>query len=116
MDTNDNLKNIALLIDASISRLPPFLVEHGGLNSGFMIAQVTAAARMAGEMVPAFDLFLYTAGDIASITPDGHILFGGRGDDMMILGTINVFPAEIERALLHLLQVGCVAAGRKHQC
>jgi NAD(P)-dependent dehydrogenase (short-subunit alcohol dehydrogenase family) len=30
-------------------------------------AQVTAAARMAGEMVPAFDLFLYTAGDIASI-------------------------------------------------
>jgi histidine ammonia-lyase len=37
-------RRIALLIDASISRLPPFLVEHGGLNSGFMVAQVTAAA------------------------------------------------------------------------
>ena len=37
-------RRIALLIDGSISRLPPFLVEHGGLNSGFMIAQVTAAA------------------------------------------------------------------------
>jgi histidine ammonia-lyase len=37
-------RRIALLIDASLSRLPPFLVEHGGLNSGFMIAQVTAAA------------------------------------------------------------------------
>ncbi|MEO8203307.1 MAG: histidine ammonia-lyase [Betaproteobacteria bacterium] len=37
-------RRIALLIDASISRLPPFLVEQGGLNSGFMIAQVTAAA------------------------------------------------------------------------
>ena len=37
-------RRIALLIDASISRLPPFLVEHGGVNSGFMIAQVTAAA------------------------------------------------------------------------
>ena len=37
-------RRIALLIDASISRLPAFLVEHGGLNSGFMIAQVTAAA------------------------------------------------------------------------
>ncbi len=37
-------RRIALLIDASISRLPPFLVEHGGINSGFMIAQVTAAA------------------------------------------------------------------------
>ena len=37
-------RRIALLIDASISRLPAFLVEHGGLNSGFMVAQVTAAA------------------------------------------------------------------------
>lgn len=30
-------------------------------------SQVAAAARMAGEMLPAFDLFLYTAGDIASL-------------------------------------------------
>ena len=30
-------------------------------------AQVVAAARMAAEQVPAFDLFLYTAGDIKSI-------------------------------------------------
>jgi len=37
-------RRIALLIDGSISRLPPFLVEHGGLDSGFMVAQVTAAA------------------------------------------------------------------------
>jgi histidine ammonia-lyase len=37
-------RRIALLIDSSLSRLPPFLVEHGGLNSGFMVAQVTAAA------------------------------------------------------------------------
>jgi histidine ammonia-lyase len=27
-----------------MSKLPPFLVEKGGLNSGFMIAQVTSAA------------------------------------------------------------------------
>lgn len=37
-------RRIALLIDGSISRLPHFLVEHGGLNSGFMVAQVSAAA------------------------------------------------------------------------
>jgi histidine ammonia-lyase len=37
-------RRIALLIDASISRLPAFLVAESGLNSGFMIAQVTAAA------------------------------------------------------------------------
>ena len=37
-------RRIALLIDRHLSGLPPFLVENGGLNSGFMIAQVTAAA------------------------------------------------------------------------
>lgn len=37
-------RRMALLIDAHMSGLPPFLVEKGGLNSGFMIAQVTAAA------------------------------------------------------------------------
>ena len=37
-------RRIALLIDPSLSGLPPFLVEHGGVNSGFMIPQVTAAA------------------------------------------------------------------------
>src|SRR6267143_1646924 len=37
-------RRIALLIDSSLSGLPPFLVQHGGVNSGFMVAQVTAAA------------------------------------------------------------------------
>ena len=37
-------RRIALLIDANLSGLPPFLAKDGGLNSGFMIAHVTAAA------------------------------------------------------------------------
>lgn len=37
-------RRMALLIDANLSGLPPFLVENGGVNSGFMIAQVTCAA------------------------------------------------------------------------
>jgi len=37
-------RRIAMLIDSSQSGLPPFLVDNGGVNSGFMIAQVTAAA------------------------------------------------------------------------
>ena len=37
-------RRIALLIDEHLSELPPFLVEQGGLNSGFMVAHVTAAA------------------------------------------------------------------------
>lgn len=37
-------RRVALLVDPSHSTLPAFLVEEGGLNAGFMIAQVTAAA------------------------------------------------------------------------
>lgn len=37
-------RRIALLVDEHLSGLPAFLVEEGGLNSGFMMAQVTAAA------------------------------------------------------------------------
>jgi len=37
-------RRIAMLIDTGVSRLPPFLTIDAGLNSGFMIAHVTAAA------------------------------------------------------------------------
>ncbi|MHA7681686.1 histidine ammonia-lyase [Cupriavidus sp. PET2-C1] len=37
-------RRLALLLDTGLSGLPPFLVRDGGLHSGFMIAQVTAAA------------------------------------------------------------------------
>jgi len=37
-------RRIALLIDNNMSGLPAFLVAEAGLNSGFMIAHVTAAA------------------------------------------------------------------------
>lgn len=37
-------RRLALLLDSGLSGLPPFLVRDGGVNSGFMIAQVTAAA------------------------------------------------------------------------
>jgi len=37
-------RRIALLTDTNMSRLPPFLVSDPGINSGFMIAHVTASA------------------------------------------------------------------------
>ena len=37
-------RRTAMLMDPVLSGLPAFLIEHGGLNSGFMIAQVTSAA------------------------------------------------------------------------
>jgi len=37
-------RRIALLVDPNMSGMPAYLVEHSGVNSGFMIAHVTAAA------------------------------------------------------------------------
>jgi histidine ammonia-lyase len=40
-------RRIAMLVDPALSRLPAFLTPRPGLNSGFMVAQVTAAALVA---------------------------------------------------------------------
>lgn len=42
----------------------------------------------------------FWSGDIGLLTEDGQICLKGRGDDMMILNSINIFPAEIEEVLL----------------
>jgi len=49
-------RRIAMLIDPALSRLPAFLTPRPGLNSGFMIPQVTAAALVSenkGRATPA---------------------------------------------------------------
>jgi histidine ammonia-lyase len=40
-------RRMAVLVDPKMSGLPAFLVDNSGVNSGFMIAQVTAAALVA---------------------------------------------------------------------
>jgi histidine ammonia-lyase len=39
------------LVNPALSELPPFLVKNGGLNSGFMLAHVTAAALVSENKV-----------------------------------------------------------------
>ena len=39
------------MVNSSLSGLPSFLVEHGGVNSGFMIVQYTAAALVSENKV-----------------------------------------------------------------
>ena len=47
-------RRLAVLIDPKMSGLPAFLVEESGVNSGFMIAQVTAAALVSENKSLAF--------------------------------------------------------------
>jgi histidine ammonia-lyase len=47
-------RRTAVLVDPKMSGLPPFLVSDSGVNSGFMIAQVTAAALVSENRTLAF--------------------------------------------------------------
>jgi histidine ammonia-lyase len=47
-------RRTAVLVDPKMSGLPPFLVEDSGVNSGFMIAQVSAAALVSESRTLAF--------------------------------------------------------------
>lgn len=47
-------RRIAMLIDPTLSGLPAFLTPHPGLNSGFMIPQVTAAALVSENKQKAY--------------------------------------------------------------
>jgi acyl-CoA synthetase (AMP-forming)/AMP-acid ligase II len=40
----------------------------------------------------------FAPGDLGRLEADGTLVFAGRDDDMMSLGGIKIFPAEIERA------------------
>ncbi|HEY8212319.1 MAG TPA: histidine ammonia-lyase [Myxococcaceae bacterium] len=44
-------RRVEQLVNPSLSGLPPFLAKNSGLNSGFMIAQVTSAALVAESRI-----------------------------------------------------------------
>ncbi|HEX5751668.1 MAG TPA: histidine ammonia-lyase [Archangium sp.] len=44
-------RRVEQLVNPALSNLPPFLAKNSGLNSGFMIAQVTSAALVAESRV-----------------------------------------------------------------
>jgi histidine ammonia-lyase len=47
-------RRVAMLMDPAMSRLPAFLVRRPGLNCGFMVPQVTAAALVSENKQRAF--------------------------------------------------------------
>lgn len=47
-------RRVAMLVDPALSGLPAFLTPHSGLNSGLMLAQVTAAALVSENKQAAY--------------------------------------------------------------
>lgn len=51
----------------------------------------------------------FTVGDIGYLNEDGYLFLCDRKSDMIIAGGVNIYPAEIEAAILEHPQVGDVA-------
>ena len=89
-------RRIALLIDATLSGLPPFLVSEPGVNSGFMIAHVTAAALASENKALAHPASVDTIP--TSANQEDHVsmaTFGARRLDDMAHNTAVIVGIEL---------------------
>ena len=99
---NISERRIESLVNPSISGLPAFLVENGGLNSGFMIVQYTAAALVSENKVLAHP---------ASVD---SIPSSGNQEDHVSMGTIAARKAgeimgNLRRVIAMELMCACQA-------
>jgi histidine ammonia-lyase len=80
-------RRIALLIDPALSGLPPFLARESGLNSGFMIPQVTAAALVAENRLLAHPASVDTIP--TSANQEDHVSMATHGARRLLTMTAN---------------------------
>ncbi len=84
------------ILDADGNELPPGEVGHVYMENG-------AGFTYHGdpeETEKAFRGNRFTLGDLGRLDEDGYLFIEGRAKDMIITGGTNVYPAEIEAALL----------------
>ena len=74
---NISERRTAILVDPKMSELPAFLVKESGLNSGFMIAQVTAAALVAENRMVAHPCVIDTVP--TSANQEDHVSMATHG-------------------------------------
>jgi histidine ammonia-lyase len=89
-------RRIAMLIDSGVSRLPPFLTSDAGLNSGFMIAHVTAAALASENKSLAHPASVDSLP--TSANQEDHVsmaTFAARRLQAMISNTANILAIEL---------------------
>ena len=89
-------RRIAVLIDPALSGLPAFLVEEGGLNSGFMILQVAAAALVSENKTLAHPARVDTSP--TSANQEDHVsmaTFAGRKAGDIARNAANVIAIEL---------------------
>ncbi len=95
-------RRIERLVNPQLSELPPFLVEASGLNSGFMVAQISAAALAAEARL------------LASPASVQSIPTSGNKEDFVSMGWLSAVKSARVVALLAevlALEFLCAAQG-----
>jgi histidine ammonia-lyase len=83
-------RRVALLVDPALSfGLPPFLAKKPGLNSGFMIAEVTSAALMSENKQMAFPASVDSTP--TSANQEDHVSMACHGARRLLQMTDNLF-------------------------
>jgi len=81
-------RRIAMLVDPALSGLPAFLAPKPGLNSGFMIPQVTAAALVSENKGRAFPAVVDSIP--TSANQEDHVSMAAHGARRLIAMTDNL--------------------------
>jgi histidine ammonia-lyase len=94
-------RRIALLVDPTLSRLPPFLASKPGLNSGLMIAQVTAAALVSENKQQAYPASVDSIP--TSANQEDHVAMAAHGARRLVRMVENV---------THIIGIELIAAAQ----
>jgi len=99
-------RRIDRLVNPSLNEeLPPFLASHAGLESGFMMLQVTAAALVAENRV------------LAHPAATGSITTSGNKEDFVSMGMTSALKLkQVVRNTRHVLAIELLAAARALDC
>jgi histidine ammonia-lyase len=82
-------RRIAMLVDPALSGMPAFLTPKPGLNSGFMMAQVTAAALVSENKQRAFPASVDTIP--TSANQEDHVSMSAHGARRLLPMAENLF-------------------------
>ena len=82
-------RRIAMLVDPALSGLPAFLTPEPGLNSGFMIPQVTAAALVSENKQKAYPASVDSIP--TSANQEDHVSMAAHGARRLLEMTQNAF-------------------------
>ncbi|MBN2259584.1 MAG: histidine ammonia-lyase [Clostridiales bacterium] len=89
-------RRIERLVNPALSELPAFLTKHGGLNSGFMIAQYSAASLVSENKILAHPASVDSIP--SSANQEDHVSMGtiaARKARDILFNTMNVISIEI---------------------